>query len=342
MLEDIADEDIKIQKYNRMDVPVVFSTSEDPYFKNIPHLSETTNNVSLDYAKKNGTHLTIKKFRHLLNNTMDDIKYDDYINKTYYKKNYSSESLNYSDLEIDSEDLDEIVNNDDNYYYENEKEDYIRSPVRRYHKYVIDGNGNTADSTQSSDDNLITPVNSKYTPSTKPQTDENMMNGTDNVEHQEESIEDKPEIEKNNYANNNDNVNNNNTKNIDNNNNDDNNVINNNTTNEDDEINYSYKGENNSDSGDMNDQLNEQLSNDEITEQIDNSDNIIDEKNKNDINKDEIVEDIVTENNEVVTSQEQPLKNNEENVKVVSSSNSSKNILRKTISGSKGSLQKLN
>ncbi|OUM63098.1 hypothetical protein PIROE2DRAFT_61489 [Piromyces sp. E2] len=307
MLEDIANEDINIQKYHDLNVPVVFSTSNDLYFKNIPHLSETTNNVSLDYIKKNGTHLTIKKFRHHLNNTLDDIKYDDYINKAYYKKDYSSGSLNYSDLEIDSEDLDELIN-DDNYIDENDKEDYIRSPICRYHRYVIDGNGNTAGSiSHYSNESLITPVNSKYTPSTKPQSNSNPKNDKGDVE--------SPEINKTDNIDNNDTITNDNTiNNIDNSNNVDNvnnynNIVNNNTDNEEDDINYSYKGENSFANDDLNNtQLSEQLSNNEVIEQIENPDNI------NEVNKDDIVEEIVTENIEEITTQEQPINNNEENV----------------------------
>ncbi|ORX59078.1 hypothetical protein BCR36DRAFT_87585 [Piromyces finnis] len=325
LIEEIADEDVNTQKYNVSDIPIIFSTSNDQYFKNIPRLSEISNSLSNDYIKKHKTHIAIKKFRHHLKNTIDDIKYEDYINKTYNNKDYSSGSLNYSDLEIDSEDLDEHENGNNengyNNYDDDTKEDYIRSPVRRYHKYVNDGNGNSA--SNYSNDSLLTPMNSKYTPSTKPQSKnentENVQYNDDTIESPEEHVMDENEINK--------------EENMDNNNNDE-------------EIEYSYKADLSSDVDDSNDNkeihLNEQFSDDddEIIEQIDDTEtanmvNMVDEVDKGDIE-----EDIIKESNEIINQ----VSNSKENEisKVVSSSNSSNNIVRKTISGSKGSLQRLN
>jgi len=316
ILDDIADEDIKIQKYLALNIPVVFSTTGNPYFKKIPHLSETSDNITINYSKRNNRHLTIKSFRHRLTNTLEDIKYDDYVNKVSFSSSVlQSGSLGYSELEIDSEDLDEFANNDDDddYSDEDDEKDNIRMPNRRYHRYM-DGCKKSPSTFNESPESLITPVNSKYTPSTKPQsnalpTEENIIKNI--METPEEQI---------NLG-------------------DTGNTIEDNAVPEDED--YTYQEENLSDN---NDQLsNDQLSNDEIEEEINGNNGENNDQLESTVEPpNEIEEEIVTKDNEEVT--EQVTNKEEENTlsKNISSSNSSKNILRKTISGSKGSLQKLN
>jgi len=310
MLDEIANEDIKIQKYLSLNVPVVFSTTGSPYFKKIPHLSETSDNITINYSKKNNRHLTIKSFRHHLSNTLDDIKYDDYVNKASYNSELPSGTLDYSDLEIDSEDIDEYANNEeDNYSSDDNSNENIRMPIRRYHKFMNE-NKNTQETSPNipneSPESLITPENSKCTPSTKQQSNTNLLVETIEGQMDQEDI---------------------------------NNIIEDNSTpGIEEDINNSYKEETFSENGNNNQE------NDEIAEEINNNNNSSheDQPTNSEEQQNEIEEKIVTEENDEEVIEQANSKEENTLSKTISSSNSSKNIVTKTISGSKGSLEKLN
>jgi len=315
ILEDIAEEDIKIQNYLSTNIPIVSNTNGIPYFKDIPHLSETYNNVPMEYTKKNNKHCTLKKLRHRLNNTIDEVKYEDFINKNYFNNDIRSRSVSSTNLEIDSVDLNDYDNNSTDYEYDDDNEkDNIRVPEPRYHKFM-DNHRNTHDTSSTSQESLITPMNSKYTPSTKPQSKANPLNQEEEEgekeEQEQEIILDSPDYSKPN---------------------DDEDKINDdqNIDEEEDEMYYTYNNQNDIEEEDKNDQLNEVE--DDIDEQINNEEEEEEEEEEenNDIpanennDKEEIIENIKAEDNTEVVSP--PDIEDQNSLKVVSSSNSN-NIL---------------
>ncbi|ORY85907.1 hypothetical protein LY90DRAFT_663387 [Neocallimastix californiae] len=286
LLDDIADEDIKLQKYRVSNIPVVFNTKGIPYFENIPHLSETTNNVSIDYSKRKNTHLTIKTFRRNLLNALDDVIYNDYVNKASHLNDIHPESRGYSELEIDSEDMDESIANEDNKYSDSdsrsENNEKVRMPVHRYHRYL--NNEKNLENTEENSGNriissyenkkLVTPMNSKYSPSsTKFETNKNNFNIEKISERSDYPVEETINEDNNNITSEENNLNKQNIK----------EEIN------DKEINNKLD----------NLEINEQLNNKEINKQINNYD--IDEKinMKNEViqTKEEITEEITENNN---------------------------------------------
>jgi len=276
-------------------MPVVFSTDGKPYFNRIPHLSETSNNVLFDYSKNKENNYSIKKFRRSLKNILDDIEYDDFVNKAYCSTEIISESVGHSELSITSEDIDESINGEENKYSDEENEDddlenCIRAPIHRYHKYLDEfkGNENAAGGnlvSTNKTENLTTTMN--YT------TTSNKIFKVTSEDAFFKEIKNFENMEK-------------------------------------DPVNLMM------DEQPFNEEDIEKMGHEEIKEQLDTED--VNEKINNEEIKEQLDNDVA---NEESNNEKTDINTNNTTDKIVSSSNSNSTILKKNISNSKGSLQKL-